>query len=206
MGDELFNEIEAAANAAKGDNAAITDVTAGQYGTTQSYEFYMDVSGGSMEEMTAFAAKVLEPRLEAFPEVRDVSLAGVQEHEVLIELDRSKLAEKGVDSAAVIGAIQQVNSEATLGELSSDALRWNTKLENATDVQNITIPSQNGFVDLKDVADITFQPVESSSFVWKNGTKDFIFVWLRELPATTRRRWQPSLFPDCCLLPLLHFS
>ncbi|MBG9586207.1 efflux RND transporter permease subunit [Cytobacillus firmus] len=186
LGDELFNEVEAAANAAKGDNAAITDVTAGQYGTTQSYEFYMDVSGGSMEEMTAFAAKVLGPRLEALPEVRDVSLAGVQEHEVLIELDRSKLAEKGLDSAAVIGAIQQVNSEATLGELSSDALRWNTKLENAADVQNITIPSQNGFVDLKDVADVTFQPVESSSFVWKNGTKDFIFVQVGRAADSTQ--------------------
>ncbi|WP_368298126.1 efflux RND transporter permease subunit [Cytobacillus firmus] len=190
LGDELFNEVEAAANAAKGDNAAITDVTAGQYGTTQSYEFYMDVSGGNMEEMTAFAAKVLEPRLEALPEVQDVSLAGVQEHEVLIELDRSKLAEKGLDSAAVTGAIQQVNSEATLGELSSDAsspsLRWNTKLENAADVQNITIPSQNGFVNLKDVADVKFQPVESSSFVWKNGTKDFIFVQVGRAADSTQ--------------------
>ncbi|MBX9975792.1 efflux RND transporter permease subunit [Cytobacillus firmus] len=179
-GDDLFKEIETAANAAKGENAAITDVTSGQYGTTQSYEFYMDVSGGSMEEMTAFAKKVLEPRLEALPEVRDVSLAGVQEHEVIIELDRSQLAEKGLDAAAVIGAIQQVNSEVTLGELSSDAtspsLRWNTKLENVEDVQHIKIPSQNGFVDLKDVANVQFQPIESSSFVWKNGTKDFIFV------------------------------
>lgn len=179
-GDELFKEVETAANAAKGENAAITDVTSGQYGTTQSYEFYMDVSGGSMEDMTAFAKKVLEPRLEALPEVRDVSLAGVQEHEVIIELDRSKLAEKGLDSTAVIGAIQQVNSEATLGELSRDAsapsLRWNTKLENVEDVQNINIPSPNGFVDLKDVADVQFQPIENSSFVWKNGTKDFIFV------------------------------
>ena len=179
-GDDLFKEVETAATAAKGENAAITDVTSGQYGTTQSFEFYMDVSGGSMEEMTAFAKKVLEPRLEALPEVRDVSLAGVQEHEVIIEMDRSKLAEKGLDAAAVIGAIQQVNSEATLGELSSDdsspSLRWNTKLENVEDVQNIKIPSQNGFADLKDVADVQFQPIESSSFVWKNGTKDFIFV------------------------------
>lgn len=179
-GDDLFKEVETAANAAKGGNTAITEVTAGQYGTTQSYEFYMDVSGGSMEEMTAFAKKILEPRLEALPEVRDVSLAGVQEHEVIIELDRSKLTEKALDSAAVIGAIQQVNSEAALGELSSDSgspsLRWNTKLENVQDVENIKIPSQNGFIDLKDVANVRFQPVESSSFVWKNGTKDFIFV------------------------------
>jgi multidrug efflux pump subunit AcrB len=179
-GDDLFKEVETAANTAKGGNAAIMDVTAGQYGTTQSYEFYMDVSGGSMEEMTAFAKKILEPRLEALPEVRDVSLAGVQEHEVIIELDRSKLTEKGLDSAAVIGAIQQVNSDATLGELSSDSgspsLRWNTKLENVQDVENIKVPSQNGFIDLKDVANVRFQPVESSSFVWKNGTKDFIFV------------------------------
>ncbi|WP_026580831.1 efflux RND transporter permease subunit [Bacillus sp. J33] len=179
-GDDLFKEVESIANAAKGENTAITDVTSGQYGTAQSYEFYMDVSGGSMEEMTDFAKNVLEPRLEALDEVRDVSLAGVQEHEVTIEMDRSKIAEKGLDATAVMGAIQQVNSEATLGELSSDSnspsLRWNTKLENVEDVKNIKIPSQGGYIDLKEVADVSLQPLESSSFVWKNGTKDFIFV------------------------------
>ncbi|MBT2690179.1 efflux RND transporter permease subunit [Bacillus sp. ISL-47] len=189
-GDDLFKEVESIVNAAKGENAAITDVMAGQYGTAQSYEFYMDVSGGTMEEMTDFAKNVLEPRLEALPEVRDVSLAGVQEHEVTIELNRSEMAEKGLDATAVIGAIQQVNSEATLGELSSDSnspsLRWNTKLENVDDVERIRIPAQAGFIELKEVADVSLQPLESSSFVWKNGTKDFIFVQVGRVADATQ--------------------
>ncbi|CAM3398821.1 efflux RND transporter permease subunit [Aeromicrobium ponti] len=189
-GDDLFKEVESIVNAAKGDNAGITEVMAGQYGTAQTYEFYMDVSGGTMEEMTNFAKNVLEPRLEALPEVRDVSLAGVQEHEITIELNRSEMAEKGLDATAIISSIQQVNSEATLGELSSDSnspsLRWNTKLENMDDVKNIKIPTQAGFIELEEVADVSLQPLESSSFVWKNGTKDFIFVQVGRVSDATQ--------------------
>ncbi|PWW28933.1 HAE1 family hydrophobic/amphiphilic exporter-1 [Cytobacillus oceanisediminis] len=189
-GDDLFKEVESIVTAAKGDNAQITEVMAGQYGTAQTYEFYMDVSGGTMEEMTDFSKNVLEPRLEALPEVRDVSLAGVQEHEVTIELNRSEMAEKGLNATAIISAIQQVNSEATLGELSSDSnspsLRWNTKLENVDDVKSIKIPTQAGFIELEEVADVSLQPLESSSFVWKNGTKDFIFVQVGRVADATQ--------------------
>ncbi|WP_285615873.1 efflux RND transporter permease subunit [Pseudobacillus badius] len=179
-GKELYKEVESAANALKTEVSDITDLTSGQYGTSQSYEFFLDVSGGNMEEMSSFAKNVLEPRLESLPEVRDVSLSGVLEHEAAIEFDRKKLTEKGLDIQQVTEAIQSANDEATLGELSGDkespSLRWDTKLTNIEDIKNISLPSPTGFVKLKEIADVSLHPQENSSFVWKNGTKDFILV------------------------------
>jgi multidrug efflux pump subunit AcrB len=179
-GDELFKEVESIVNSATSNMPSVKEVFAGQAGTSSSYEFFMDISGGTMEEMSAFAKDVIEPRLEALPEVRDVLLSGVVEHEITIEFNREKMIEKGLDITYVIGAIHQGNSESTLGELSGDAdspsLRWNTKLETVEDVKEIKIPAQTGFINLEEVAKVSLVPLQSSSSVWKNGSKDFIFI------------------------------
>ncbi|MCJ8009102.1 efflux RND transporter permease subunit [Lederbergia wuyishanensis] len=179
-GDEVFKEVESIANSLKGSVSGVTEVHSGQYGTSQNYEFFMDISNGNMEEMTAFAKNVLEPRLEALKEVRDVALVGTVEREVSIEFSREKMDKYSLDATQVIGALQNVNNEATLGELSNDkdtpSIRWNTKLENIDDVKSIKIPTSNGNILLKDIANVSVQPLESSSYVWKNGTKDFILV------------------------------
>jgi multidrug efflux pump subunit AcrB len=189
-GDELFKEVESVINQLTPSMSGVKDVVAGQIGTSQSYEFYMDISEGSMEEMTAFAKDVLEPRLEDLKEVRDVSLVGIQEHEVSIEFNRDKIADKGLDVSQIITILQGANSESTLGEISegknSSSLRWNTKLENIDDVKNLQIPAETGFISLKDVAEVSVKPVENSSFVWKNGTKDFIFVQVGRVSDVTQ--------------------
>ena len=189
-GDEVAKEIESVVQATTSEISGIDEVLTDQIGTTQSYEFYMDVSNGDMKEMTAFAEDILEPRLEELPEVRDVSLVGIQEYEMVIEFDRDKITEKALDVSQVSSVIQQVNTEATLGELSEEqgtpSLRWNTKLGSVVDVENIEIPTPTGFINLEEVADISLQPVDSSSFVWKNGTKDFIFVQIGRVADVTQ--------------------
>lgn len=180
QGEEVYKEVESLVNSATAYLSGVKDVVTGQYGTSQSYEFFMDVSGTDMEKMTAFAKDVLEPRLEELPEVRDVSISGIVEHEVSIDLKRDEIVKKGLDVQQVIGAIQQANTEATIGQLSdennSPSLRWNTKLESVEDVRELKIPAANGFIKLADIANVSLKPVESTSAVWKNGTKDFIFV------------------------------
>ncbi|MEH7343487.1 efflux RND transporter permease subunit [Bacillus sp. JJ1532] len=179
-GEEVFKEVESIVNAAKAENPGIKEMDAGQYGASQSYEFFMDISGGSMGDMTGFAKNVLEPRLEELPEVRDVMLSGMLEHEVTIEFDRAEMLMHGLEAGQVIGAIQMSNNEATLGVLNNEkdspSLRWNTKLENIADVKGLKVPTQSGFIELNKVAAISLQPKESSSFVWKDGTKDLIFI------------------------------
>lgn len=189
-GDELFKEVESVLNQLTPNMSGIKDVVAAQIGTSASYEFYLDISGGSMDEMTTFAREVLEKRLEELDEVRDVSLVGIQEYEVSIQFSRDKIAENNLDINQIVTHIQHANREETLGELTegmqSSTLRWNTKIENVEDIRGIQIPSASGYVSLKDIAEISIHPLESSSFVWKNGSKDFIFVQVGRVADVTQ--------------------
>ncbi|CAM3885370.1 efflux RND transporter permease subunit [Mesobacillus thioparans] len=189
-GDEVFKEVESVVNNATSELTGVKDVTAAQYGTSQAYDFFMDVSGPDMEKMTAFAKNILEPRLEALPEVRDVSLSGSLEKEVTVKLKREELTKKGLDAAQVIGAIQQANTEATLGQLknetNSPSLRWNTQLESVEKIKSLHLATSNGNIKLSEVADISVQPLENASLVWKNGSKDFIFVQVGRVADATQ--------------------
>ncbi len=189
-GDEVFKEVESVVNTKTAEIPAVKDVSAAQFGTSQAYDFFMDVSGSDMEKMTSFAKNILEPRLEDLPEVRDVSLSGTVEKEVTVELKRDALIKKGLDASQVIGAIQQANNEATLGQLNNEtdspSLRWNTKFESVNAVKNLHIPAQDGFIKLSEVANVSVQPLENSSLVWKNGSKDFIFVQVGRVSDATQ--------------------
>ncbi|MBT2693856.1 efflux RND transporter permease subunit [Bacillus sp. ISL-55] len=189
-GEEVFKEVESVVNFTTSDMSGVKDVMTGQFGTSQAYDFFMDVSGSDMEKMTAFAKNTLEPRLEALPEVHDVLLSGSVEKEVTVELKRDELVKNELDAALVIGAIQQANNEATLGQLNNEtnspSLRWNTQLESVENVKNLQIPSANGFIKLSEIANVKLQPLESSSFVWKNGSKDFIFVQVGRVADATQ--------------------
>ncbi|WNF23760.1 efflux RND transporter permease subunit [Mesobacillus jeotgali] len=189
-GEEVFKEVESVVNSTTSDMSGVKDVMTGQFGTSQAYDFFMDVSGSDMEKMTAFTKNILEPRLEALPEVHDVLLSGSLEKEVTVELKRDELLKNGLDAAQVIGAIQQANNEATLGQLNNEtnspSLRWNTQLESVENVKNLQIPAANGFIKLTQIADVNLQPLESSSFVWKNGSKDFIFVQVGRVADATQ--------------------
>lgn len=179
-GDEVSQEISTVTNSITANIPEVTEVIANQMSTSASHSFFMDISGGDMEEMTAFAIDIFEPRIEDLPEISDVSIMGIQEYEMAIEFDREKLTDNGLTSSQVTTIIQQANSEATLGELSEEqggpSIRWETNMSSEEDVENIKVPIEKGYIDLKDIAEISLQPLENSSYVWKNGSKDFLFV------------------------------
>ncbi|MRH44584.1 MMPL family transporter [Aquibacillus halophilus] len=190
-GDEVYKEVESIVHSSTSGITGIKGVETGQIGTSQKYEFYMDVSGGEMDEMTSFAKETLKPRLEELPEVRDVSLVGAVENEMVIEFNREKVYQQGLDVSQVVTSIQQSNSEATIGEINDGneltSLRWNTKLSNAKDIENIQIPTVSGeFITLDEIADVTLQPMESSSYVWKDGSKDLVFVQIGRTSDVTQ--------------------
>ncbi|WP_272495838.1 efflux RND transporter permease subunit [Bacillus pinisoli] len=189
-GEDVTKEIQSVVNSETASINGVKEAVTDQMSTSQSYEFFMDVSNGDMEEMTTFAKDILEPRLEELPEVNDVLLAGVEEKEVTIEFNREKVNELGLDIMQVVSMIQQGNSEATVGEFSSEkgspSLRWNTKLENVEEIKNLKIPSLTGTIKVKEFAAVSIQPLETSSLVWKNGTKDFIFIQIGRVSDATQ--------------------
>ncbi|MFC0524519.1 efflux RND transporter permease subunit [Pontibacillus salicampi] len=179
-GDDIYKEVESLVASETATLPNIHHTETGQYGTQQNYEYFMDLSGGDMETMSSFATTILEPRLEALKEVRDVSLTGLFEQELSVSFDQKELTAQGIDVTQVISTIEQANKEATLGTLEgeeqSPSLRWNTTLQSVEEVKQLEIPTENGSISLQDIADVTIQPLESSSFVWKNGTKELVFV------------------------------
>ncbi|MDW0116575.1 efflux RND transporter permease subunit [Sporosarcina thermotolerans] len=178
--EKVMKYIETAVNETKAGHPEIREAAAYQFGVRPGYEFFMDLSGDDLQAMTAFAKDVLEPRLESLKEVQDVNLSGVAEQEVSIAFNREEMKKRGLDISQVAGFIAQANSEATLGELQdgSDAslLRWNSKFADIDDVKRIEIPTAEGFIQLKEIADVSLTPRESSSFVWKNDTKELVFI------------------------------
>lgn len=178
--NEVMKDIEKEVNDMKAVQPEIKEAAAIQYGVRSNYEFFMDLSGNDLQSMSAFAKDVLEPRLEALKEVQDVQLSGVMEQEVSIKFIREAMKENGLDISQVAGLIAQANSESTLGELQdgrdTSLLRWNSKLADIDGVKRIEIPTAEGFIQLKDVADVTVVPLESSSFVWKNGAEELVFI------------------------------
>jgi multidrug efflux pump subunit AcrB len=189
-GEEVYKEVESVVNSSSAELTGVGDIVSGQYGGSQSYEFFMDISGGDMERMTAFAKDILEPRLEELSEVRDVKLSGMTEDEVIIEFKRDEVTKRGLDINQIAGVISEAGGEATLGELSADTdsptLRWNSKLESIEDVETIQVPTASGYIDLKEIADVSLQPSQNSSFVWKDGNKDLIFVEVGRVSDVTQ--------------------
>ncbi|MFC4401573.1 efflux RND transporter permease subunit [Gracilibacillus xinjiangensis] len=190
LGNEIFPELESLVHSITTNQPNIQDVMTGQFSTSSTYEFYLDLSGGDMAEITAFAKNVIEPRLEELPEVRDVALQGALDEEILIRFDYEQVQNLGINLPQALNEISEENSEATIGEFTDEnntpLLRWNATSQTLEDIEQTRIITDNGLIPLKDIADITKEPSESASYVWKNGSNDFIFLQIGRTPEATQ--------------------
>ena len=189
-GNDITKEIETAVHRLQGDLHGIQDVYVMQASTDQPYEFYLDISGGSLEEMSDFATNIVKPRLEALREVREVLLNGLEEKEVVVELKSEKLEEYGVQHEEVMQAIQQANINEAIGELTSEKndpwIRWNTTFSNLEDIQNIAIPTSSGIKPLQDIATISEVVSDNRQLAWKNGESDFVLLQIGRVNDVTQ--------------------
>lgn len=180
LGDELIGELETAVHSFAGNHTYVEDVFVGQFGADTGYDFFLDISGGEMKEMSAFAKDVLKPRLEELEEVGEVLLSGALEPSVNIAFNRDEMEKQGLTITQVTELIQQANSEAAIGKLESEngspSLRWNSRVTNIEDLKQMEIPAESEEITLESIADITMAETQDNSYVWKNGEKDFVFV------------------------------
>jgi len=189
-GEEVTKEIESTIKGMQDQLHGVDDITVMQISTENQYEFNIDVSGDSMEEMSNFSTNVLKPRLESLPEVREVALAGLEENEITIQLDEDKLTELGLQQDDIIHSIDQTNINESLGEFESDAddlsIRWNTTLESVEDIKAIQVQTSEGFKPLTDIADVKEEMSEQTQLAWKNGNPDFILVQIGRTNSVTQ--------------------
>lgn len=189
-GEEVYKEIQSATNRLEHQLNGVKQIHSYQFSTDQPYEFYMDITNGSMEDMTKFAKEVVKPRLEALPEVREVDLEGLEEKNVVIKFDVRKVQEYGMTMEQIIPIIQQENSESSLGELSeetgSPTVRFKNTLTDLSSLKDIEIPTVQGLIKLNDIAEIYAENNQMSSSSWKNGSKDFIFIQIGRVKDVTQ--------------------
>lgn len=179
-GKEVTKELESKVNQLTSDLYGIKDVHVEQISTSQQYEFFLDISGGSLTEMSKFAKDVIEPRLESLPEVNDVRLSGLEEKEVKITLLTDKLMEYELTPDFILQNLEQLNTSRAIGTLAKEegepAIRWNTSLTNISDVKNLSLQTNQGIIKLKEVAKIEEKTSDNLSGAWKNGDPNFIIV------------------------------
>lgn len=180
LGDEVFTELEAAMNAIKPELGDVETLETMRISTSFGFEMFMDIYDGDMKEMSTFATEVLKPRLEALPEIREVTFEGLVSDEITLELKRNKLVEYGLDVQQLIFLLHNQNQNVSIGEFSAEEnqpkLRWDTRYSDINDLKNLSIPTQQGIIKLSDVAEVKVETSKATSVAWKNGTKNFIFT------------------------------
>src|SRR5690625_2752601 len=179
-GDEVTKEIENEVNSLTNDVHGVNDVLVMQASTQGQYEIFMDISGDSMEEMSAYALDVVKPRLESLKEVNEVLVSGIEEKEIIITLKPKILAEYDLAQEDIVHVMEQMNTDTSIGSLVEEqgepAIRWNTAFHNIKDIKEIPIETNEGMKKITDVASVEEKVSEQSNFAWKNGDPDFLLL------------------------------
>ncbi|MCT8139292.1 efflux RND transporter permease subunit [Anaerobacillus sp. CMMVII] len=192
LGEEVFKEIEASMRGLETQLPGVNLISTQQFSTDQPYEFYMTITEGQLKEMSEFARNIVKPRLESLPEVRAVSLEGIEKSELIVELNLEKLQEAGVSHQQVIQTIQQLNVDTSVATLEAEAdvgkpiVRWTTTMANVEDIKNIELISETGIKRVADVAKVYEDKNMASSVGWNNGTREFIFVQIGRVKDVTQ--------------------
>src|SRR5699024_10226614 len=113
------------------------------------------------------------PDLERIDGVRGVELSGVRDKQVTIDIDPAKMAEAGLTTDAVRGAVQASGVVLPGGEITEDgktmAVQTGAEFASVEDIAAIEVPSEAGPVELQDVAEVTQGPVPARCVVRADG-------------------------------------
>lgn len=114
--------------------------------------------GYTYEEMREKAEKIRRI-LRDVPRVRKVQLLGTQTESIYIELEKSKMAQLGIDPAQITNQIQAQNAMAATGMLETKTdnvyLRVTGMFEQVEDIRTIPITANGRTFRLGDIAKIT---------------------------------------------------
>ncbi len=102
----------------------------------------------TLDELYDFADNTLSDRLTVISGVAEVQLIGGEEREVHVELDRGKLAARGLASMHVVEAIQQAVRTIPSGRLRDSGTEYSVKFDadydNVVDLADLEIANEEG--------------------------------------------------------------
>ncbi len=141
------------------------------------------VSGdGSEQELTDAIDSVLVPELSGIAEVRDVTVTGATEQQVVIEPDDQKLAAAGLSTAQLTSVLEENGTVTPVGAVTQDgetnSVQVGTSVDSVKELEELPVvpaagpsapapsaaPSPADVVRLGDVADVSVQDVAPTSY------------------------------------------
>jgi hydrophobic/amphiphilic exporter-1 (mainly G- bacteria), HAE1 family len=102
----------------------------------------------------------IQRRLERIDGVANVELWGVDQKEVMIEIDRERLQARGVSTYELVRSLQSDNFSRTGGHVREAGkklyVRSVARYQDLEEIENIPISARSGDVRLREVADVVF--------------------------------------------------
>jgi multidrug efflux pump subunit AcrB len=113
-------------------------------------------------------------QLRTIPHVAEVSIDGLPEKQVRVEIDTQKLLQYGINSNLVTGALQKENERVPLGDFQVDNRTYELRMSDIKDVDQfantlITRTQQGQPVYLKDIGTVELTTERVKQFVYHNG-------------------------------------
>jgi multidrug efflux pump len=133
----------------------------------------INIKGNYPTEKLKEFGEYLEDQIEDLPEIKQVDIRGAQELEVQVAVDIYKMMAAKVSFDDVINAIRNGNMTVSAGNMISSGQRRTIRvlgeIENPEDLNNFVVKTQGGPVYLKDIAKVSFQEEEKTTYAREFG-------------------------------------
>ncbi|MBM1105441.1 efflux RND transporter permease subunit [Aurantibacter crassamenti] len=125
-----------------------------------------------VEKLKEFA-EYMQDEIEDLQEIKEVGIRGAQDKEVEIAVDVYKMMAAKISFQDVIGAIGNGNTTMSAGNLKAGdqrrTIRILGEIKDPKELESFVIKSENGAVYLKDIAKVTFNEKEKTTFAREYG-------------------------------------
>lgn len=118
-------------------------------------------------------AEYLEDEIENLPQIKEVDIRGAQEREVEVAVDVYKMMAAKVSFQDVISAIGNGNMTMSAGNIKTAEQRRTIRvlgeIEDPQELNEFVVKSENGAVYLKDIATVTFDEEDKTTYAREFG-------------------------------------
>lgn len=125
-----------------------------------------------VEKLKEFA-EYMQDEIEDLKEIKEVGIRGAQDKEVEVAVDVYKMMAAKISFQDVIGAIANGNTTMSAGNLKSGdqrrTIRILGEIKDPKQLENFVVKSENGVVYLKNIAEVTFNEKEKTTFAREYG-------------------------------------
>ncbi|TNE79731.1 MAG: efflux RND transporter permease subunit [Bacteroidetes bacterium] len=144
----------------------------------------INLSGNFSYDVLKENAEYLEDEIEKFPEVSEVDIRGLLEKEVEISVDRYAMEAAKISFADIENAVRGENVSMSGGDILSvsgesqnrRSLRISGEFKDYKEIENVIVKDENqDIVYLRDIAKVSFGPVEPTSYARLN-TEPVVFL------------------------------